>query len=79
MSHIAIKYWVSTYNALPNTKKIFDCRCHAIDYIKKFVDEYIHKVPREELKHSYLMMEINPRTNPRWRDHFLETPEPIGA
>lgn len=73
MSALAIKYWVNTYNSLPQTKKLFDCRCDAIGYIKRLIDQYREHYAKEDLQHSYRLVEINPRLCPKWREIYLET------
>lgn len=69
---MAIVYHVNTKAYLHNSKKFFDCRCHALKYIKKIVEMCPSSLTRDEFEMSVALTRIDDELTPDYRKIFSE-------
>lgn len=70
---MTIMYHVTTRGHLHLSKKLFDCRCNAIAYIKKIIGMHPRKLTREQLNESIQVTRLDDETLPEYRSLYLES------
>ena len=56
---MSFSYVVRTGNHLPSSKKIFDCKCEAIKYIKNVIQNASPDLSDGEINHSYSVHRVD--------------------
>ena len=67
-----IIYHVQTSNYLPKSKKNFECRCEAYDYVESIIEGYGQDLDKHELRFSIRVTRIDDEMVPNYRKLFPE-------
>jgi hypothetical protein len=67
-----IIYHVQTFNYLPRSKKNFECRCEAYEYVESVIEDYGQDLGKYELIFSIRVTRIDDERVPNYKKMFPE-------
>jgi hypothetical protein len=69
---MGIIYHVITKGYLHRSKKLFDCRCKAYEYVQQILEMCSRKLERDEVKMSLSIARIDDEVVPNYKKLFME-------
>lgn len=65
-------YQVTTSHSLPHTKKLFSCRCEAVNYLEEFLKKHGATFGESELSQSVRLTAVDNQKIKNYKNVFLE-------